>query len=134
MYIVRAPDPTLAGHSVQDVARMRGESGVDTLMNLLAEHDTGLRWFAVGANERASVRERLMAHPHILPGFTDAGAHARNVACFDGALSLLRQAVQTGFMSPQRAIERVTGEPARWFNLDAGVLRVGAAADVVVLD
>jgi hypothetical protein len=80
------------------------------------------------------VRERLMAHPHILPGFTDAGAHARNVACFDGALSLLRQAVQTGFMSPQRAIERVTGEPARWFNLDAGVLRVGAAADVVVLD
>jgi N-acyl-D-aspartate/D-glutamate deacylase len=134
MRVLRAPDLALAGRTILDIAHERGESGVDALMNLLARHDTDLRWFAVGANERASVRERLMAHPHILPGFTDAGAHSRNVAFFDGALSLLRQAVQTGFVSPARAIERVTGEPARWFNLDAGVLRVGGVADLVVLD
>ncbi len=75
-----------------------------------------------------------MSHDHILPGFTDAGAHCRHLAFFDGALSLLRQAVSTGFMTPQRAIERVTGEPARWFNLKTGTLKVGAPADVVLLN
>jgi len=134
MHILSAPDATLADCTVEAVARERRQAGVDTLIDLLATYDTELRWVAVGANERAGVRERLMAHPHILPGFTDAGAHARNVAFFDGALALLRQAVQRGFMRPERAIERVTGEPARWFNLDAGVLKVGASADLVVLD
>ena len=134
MRILHAPDAALAGRTIGEVARMRHQVGVDTLIDLLAVHDTDLRWVATGANERTGVRERLMAHPHILPGFTDAGAHARNLAFFDGALALLRQAVQSGFMSPERAIERVTGEPARWFNLDAGVLRTGGAADLVVLD
>ncbi len=134
MHILYAPDASLAGRTVEDIARTRQQSGVDVLIDLLAAHDTDLRWVATGANERTPVRERLVSHPHILPGFTDAGAHARNVAFFDGALALLRQAVHRGFMSPERAIERVTGEPARWFNLDAGLLRVGAAADLVVLD
>lgn len=134
MRVLRAPDTTLAGRTIADIARERGQSGIDTLIELLASYDVDLRWFAVGANERAGVRQKLMAHPYILPGFTDAGAHARNIAFFDGAVALLRQAVQTGFMTPERAIARVTGEPARWFNLDAGVLRVGAAADLVLID
>jgi hypothetical protein len=75
-----------------------------------------------------------MGHRHILPGFTDAGAHSRNIAFFDGTLALLRQAVTTGFMTPERAIARGTGEAARWFNLDAGEIRVGARADLVVLE
>jgi hypothetical protein len=74
-----------------------------------------------------------MAHPYIFPGFTDAGAHSRNLAFFDGALALLRQAVTTGFIAPERAIARVTGEAARWFNLVAGELRAGRRADLVVL-
>jgi N-acyl-D-aspartate/D-glutamate deacylase len=134
MHILAAPDATYPGRTVEEIARMRQQAGVDALIDLLANYDTDLRWVTAGANERPAVRERLMAHPHILPGFTDAGAHAHNVAFFDGALALLRQAVQSGFMSPERAVERVTGEPARWFNLDAGVLRAGASADLVVLD
>jgi hypothetical protein len=74
-----------------------------------------------------------MRHPFILPGFSDAGAHVRNLGYYDGALSLLRQAVSTGFMTPERAIHRVTGEPAEWFRLDAGRVTVGARADLVLL-
>ena len=33
----------------------------------------------------------------------------------------------------QHAIARVTGDAARWFNIDAGVVRVGARADLLVL-
>ena len=134
MHVLRAPDMTLADRTIADIARERNQAGVDTLIELLSTYDVDLRWMAAGANERAGIRQKLMAHPHILPGFTDAGAHARNIAFFDGAIALLRQAVQTGFMTPERAIARVTGEAARWFNLDAGVLRIGAKADLALLD
>ena len=134
MLITRSPEPTHAGKTVAEIAAQQRRDPVDTLMDLLAIYDDQLRWQACGANEREPIRQRLMAHPHVLPGFTDAGAHSRNLAYFDGALSLLRQAMRTKFLSPERAIERVTGEPAAWFNLDAGVLRQGARADLVVLD
>ena len=124
MRIVASPDAAHVGRTFAEVAAERGAAPTDTVMALLAAHDDRLRWVACGANERADVRARLMAHPHILPGFTDAGAHSRNLAFFDGALALLRQAVG-GAMPPERAIARVTGEAARWFNLDAGELREG---------
>jgi N-acyl-D-aspartate/D-glutamate deacylase len=75
-----------------------------------------------------------MQHPYILPGFTDAGAHVRNLGYYDGALSLLKQAVTTKFLAPEVAIARVTGEPAHWFRLDTGVLKIGVQADLVLLN
>jgi N-acyl-D-aspartate/D-glutamate deacylase len=133
MRIVRAPDPVLAGRSFAEVAEDRGRDPLDTFMDLLTEHDAGLRWVATGANDRPGPRQALMALPHVLPGFTDAGAHARHLGYYDGALSLLRQASSAGFLTPAQAVARVTGEPARWFRLDAGVLRAGARADLVLL-
>jgi N-acyl-D-aspartate/D-glutamate deacylase len=132
MRIVASPDAAHLGRTVAEVAGGADTTGV--LIELLETHDERLRWVSCGANERPRVRERLMAHPHILPGFTDAGAHSRNLAFFDGALALLRQALATGFMTPERAIARVTGEAARWFNLPAGELRPGRRADVLLLD
>jgi N-acyl-D-aspartate/D-glutamate deacylase len=133
MEIVRCPDRALEGRTLRDAARERGRDDVELFMELLAEHDTALRWVSTGANDRPGPRQALMSHRYILPGFTDAGAHARNLGYYDNALSLLRQAVTTGFMSPERAVQRVTGEPAEWFRLDTGVLREGAQADIVLL-
>jgi N-acyl-D-aspartate/D-glutamate deacylase len=133
MTVVRCPDEKLEGQTFAEVARARGAHPVDTLMDLLATHDTELRWVATGANERLRPRLALMRHPFIFPGFSDAGAHVRNLGYYDGALSLLKQAASTGFLTPEQAVCRVTGEPARWFRLDAGVLVVGAKADLVLL-
>lgn len=130
--VVRAPDARLAGRSVADIAGDR--DAVDAFMDLLAEHDRELRWLGVGANARPGPRRSLLSHPHILPGFTDAGAHVRNLAYYDGPLSLLKDAVQSGFMSPERAVARCSGEPAAWLGLDRGVLAEGRAADIVLLD
>src|SRR6267142_162871 len=134
MHVRESPEPSQAGRTVAEIARAQGADPTSMLIDLLERHDERLRWMACGANERASIRQRLMAHPHILPGFTDAGAHSRNLAYFDGALALLREAVATGFMPPERAIARVTGEAARWFNLAAGELREGRRADLVLLE
>lgn len=133
MHIVACPDTRHVGRTVADIAREAGLDSTRMLIDLLETHDDQLRWRACGANEREGVRGRLMSHPHILPGFTDAGAHSRNLAFFDGALAVLRQAIATGFMKPERAIARVTGEAARWFNLDAGELREGRRADITLL-
>jgi N-acyl-D-aspartate/D-glutamate deacylase len=133
MTIVASPEPTHVGRTIAEIAQSQHLDTTSTLIQLLERFDTRLRWVACGANERAAIRERLLSHRHIMPGFTDAGAHSRNIAFFDGALTLLRQAVTSGFMSPQRAIARLTGEPARWFNVDAGEIRIGARADLLLL-
>jgi len=134
MHVLASPDPAHAGRTIADIARQRGEDPTATLIDLLATHDDALRWRVRDCNVRDDVRRRLISHPAILPGFSDAGAHSRNLAFFDSALSVLREAVTSGCMTPERAVARITGEPARWFNLDAGVLREGRAADFVVLD
>lgn len=124
MTIVACPDASLVGTTFRDL---------EQFMNLLERYDTELRWVSTGANDREAVRDALMRHPHILPGFSDSGAHVRNMAFYDSSLSLLRQAATRGVMPVERAIERVTGEPARWYGLDRGIIRRGARADLVLL-
>ncbi len=134
MTVISAPDLSLTGKSFSEIAAKTNADPLELFMNLLAEHDHLLRWEATGANDRPIPRRALLSHPHILPGFTDAGAHVRNIGYYDGPLTLLKDAVQSGFMTPERAIARCTGEAAAWFRLDAGLLREGAAADILLLD
>jgi N-acyl-D-aspartate/D-glutamate deacylase len=133
MEIVSCPDKALVGLNFVAAAQHLKQEPVAGFMHLLEQYDTDLRWVATGANDRLQQRLALMEHPHIFPGFTDAGAHVQHLGYYDGALSLLKQAVTTGFMSPEQAIFRVTGEPASWFGLDTGVIKVGAKADLVLL-
>jgi N-acyl-D-aspartate/D-glutamate deacylase len=134
MRIVRCPDTSLEERTFADAARAAGREATAFFMELLERYDTDLRWVATGANDRLAQRLALMKQPYVLPGFTDAGAHVRNLGYYDGALSLLKQAATTGFISAEQAIARVTGEAAGWFRLDAGVLREGAKADFVMIN
>jgi N-acyl-D-aspartate/D-glutamate deacylase len=134
MRIVSCPDSRLEGKTFAEAAAEADRDAVRFFIDLLERHDTDLRWVATGANDRQAERLALMSQPHILPGFTDAGAHVQNLGYYDGALSLLKQAVTTGFMSAERAVSRVTGEAARWFRLDAGVLAEGAKADFLLIN
>ena len=134
MFIVSAPNAQLAGKTIAQSAREAGEAPLKHFMTLLEVYDQALRWTACSANTRDEIRRRLMKHPHILPGFSDAGAHSRNIAFFDGTLSVLREAVNSGFMPIEKAIARVTSEPASWFNLSCGTIQPGARADLVLLD
>lgn len=134
MVIVHCPEKKWEGFSFAEVAHQKQQEPVDFFIQALQNYDTDLRWVATGANDRLEPRLALMQHPDILPGFTDAGAHVRNLGYYDGALSLLKQAIATNFLSPEAAIHRITGEPAHWFRLDTGVLKVGAKADLVLLN
>ena len=91
------------------------------------------------ANDRTKPLEHIVSHPSVLIGFSDAGAHLRNMAHYNFPLRMLRlarDAAERGqaFMSSEEAVYRLTGEIGDWFGIDAGVLAEGKRADLVVLD
>jgi len=137
--IVDCPDPALIGRSFAEVAADRGRNAIDTMLDLVAEHGRALRWYTVVANDRPRWLEWIVRHPDVLIGFSDAGAHLRNMAYYNfplRMLKLVRDADQAGrpFMTPERAVHRLCAEIGDWLGLDAGRLEIGARADLVVLD
>ena len=103
-------------------------------LHLLRRFDTGLRWCTVTANRNAKVIEDLLFNPQMLPGFNDSGAHLTNMAFYDGNLRALRIAQKRGDATVAQMVHRLTQEPAQFFGLDAGVLKIGAQADIAVID
>lgn len=137
--IVAAPDPSLVGRSFGQVAQERGIDPVDAYLDLVAEHGNALRWYTVVGNDRPERLEWIVSRPDVLIGFSDAGAHLRNMAYYNFPLRMLkrvRDAERAGrpFMTVERAVQRLTSEIAEWMGLAAGTLRKGDRADVVVVD
>jgi N-acyl-D-aspartate/D-glutamate deacylase len=137
--ILACPDPSVVGKSFAAVAKERGHDAVDTFLDLVVQHGKKLRWYTVMANDRPRALEAIVAHPDVLIGFSDAGAHLRQMAHYNFPLRMLRlvrEAHERGapVMSIERAIHRLTGEIADWLAIDAGKLARDARADVVVLD
>jgi N-acyl-D-aspartate/D-glutamate deacylase len=112
--------------SVKDDARF--------LLFLLREWDTALRWETAIANNDPDILRHLLFHPMTLPGFNDSGAHLANIAFYDGNLRTLKIAQEEGLTRVAESVMRLTSVPARFFGLDVGVIRVGARADLCVLD
>jgi N-acyl-D-aspartate/D-glutamate deacylase len=133
--IISCPDSSVEGLSFRDVAVARGQEPLDCFLDLIAEHGSALRWRTVLANGDPREVERIVAHPAAMIGFSDAGAHLRNMAFYDFPLHLLRIArCSPHAISPARAVHRLTGELAEYFDLDGGRLEVGVRADIAVVD
>jgi N-acyl-D-aspartate/D-glutamate deacylase len=138
--IVACPDASVIGKSFGQVGVERGgQHPVDAFLDLVLEHGTALRWRTTISNHRPELLKRMAREPGVQMGFSDAGAHLRNMAFYNFGLRLLkhvRDAETAGqpFMSAEHAVHRLTGELADWYSLDAGHLRVGDRADVLVLD
>ncbi|MCL3817342.1 N-acyl-D-amino-acid deacylase family protein [Aeromicrobium wangtongii] len=137
--ITECPDAALVGMMIGDVARQRGIHPVDCYLDLVVEHGTALRWKTNIANTRPEVQDKLINRYGITIGFSDAGAHLRNMAFYNFGIRLLNRVhqAQSGrkpFMSVEKAIFKLTGELGDFYGIDAGHIRVGDRADVVVVD
>ena len=137
--VLSAPDASLAGRTFTEIGDARGTSAVEAFLDLVARFGSALRWTTVMANDREEELETIMAHPDVIIGFSDAGAHLRQMAHYSFPLRMLlrvREAQARGapFMTAERAVERLTSEIARWLGIDAGVLAPGRRADLVVID
>lgn len=138
--IVACPDASVIGKSFGQVGDERGgKHPVDAFLDLVLEHGTDIRWRTTISNHRPEVLRKLAQDPGIQVGFSDAGAHLRNMAFYNFGLRLLkhvRDAERAGkpFMTAEQAVHRLTGELGEWYRIDAGFLREGDRADLVVLD
>ena len=138
--IVDCPDESVIGKSFGQVGIDRGGlHPVDAFLDLVVEHGRKLRWRTTISNHRPEVLKKLARDDGIQMGFSDAGAHLRNMAFYNFGLRLLRHVRDAesrgeAFLTIERAVHRLTGELADWYGIDAGHLRIGDRADLVVID
>ena len=115
--IVACPDASVVGKSFGQVGVERGAPGspvhpVDAFLDLVLEHGTDLRWRTTISNHRPKVLRKMAQNPGVQMGFSDAGAHLRNMAFYNFGLRLLKHVVtaeQAGKPVPHR---RAGGAPA----------------------
>ncbi len=128
--------PELVGRRVVDLAEEWGCTPLDVLLDVSLADDLKTRFWSVLANDDDEGIAWLLPRDNVLLGLADSGAHVSQLcdACF--ATDLLGNWVrERQVMSLERAVHKLTGEPAGVYGLDdRGTVEVGKAADVCVFD
>ncbi len=133
--ISESADPALAGRRLEDIAREKGASPFDTLMDLAAAEPT-IRVGCALANDDPTEVGKLLLEEHCALGLSDAGAHVGQLCDAPQATDYLGNWVRDRNLLPMpEAIRRLTSQQADIFGItDRGRLVPGAWADVVVFD
>jgi N-acyl-D-aspartate/D-glutamate deacylase len=128
--------PELVDRPVTEIAREWGVTPLDVMLDLSLAENLETRFWSVLANNDPDAIAELLPQDTVLIGLADSGAHVSQLcdACF--ATDLLGSWVRERQVMPlERAIHKLSGEPARVFGLhDRGTVEVGKAADLVVFD
>jgi N-acyl-D-aspartate/D-glutamate deacylase len=128
--------PELVGRRVVDVATERGVGPFDLMCELSLGEDLKTRFRAYIANDDPDAVAMLLNREHTALGLTDAGAHVDQLCDAPLPTDLLGNWVRDrGTMSLEKAVRKLTGEPADMFGFDRrGYLREGYHGDVTVFD
>jgi N-acyl-D-amino-acid deacylase len=126
----------LEGKTVGQVAAERGKDGLDTFLDLGIEADLDIQFSCALFNADERRIPELINDPRTMIGLSDGGAHV-DMLCDAGYAThfLARWVREQPVMTLERAVERLTAEPARFFGIrDRGTRAKGMAADLVVFD
>ena len=128
--------PELADRPVAMLAEERGCTPLDVILDISLDDNLEARFWSVLANDDPEAIAWLLPRDNVLLGLADSGAHVSQLcdACF--ATDLLGNWVRERRVMPlERAIHKLTGEPAQVYRLDdRGIIAVGRAADLCVFD
>lgn len=138
-WVTECPDASLVGKNFRQLGQARGLDAVDAYFELACQYREALKWTTCYGNQREAIMHKLLASPWTHPGFADSGAHLRSIAQYNFPLRFLkyvRDADLAGesFMELGKAVRRCSGELADFIGVDAGYLRVGDRADLVVIN
>jgi N-acyl-D-aspartate/D-glutamate deacylase len=131
-----AADPSIEGRTLQAVAEERGMHPVDAAMDIVKAGGAGV----VSFNMNAADVETLMCQPWTITASDgdlvpmDEGVpHPRSYGTFPRKIR--RFVLEQGVVDLATAVRSMTALPAAVFRMaDRGVVRAGAAADLVVFD
>ena len=118
------------------LAAERGISPVELMIDLALEHDFKIFFRQPLANEDQSHVLEMMQHPRSAVTFSDSGAHVAQIMDSSLQTHLLSHWVrEKEAFSLEEAVRQITFNTATFWGLhDRGLIRVGMAADLVVLD
>ncbi len=125
------------GKMLLEIAGAEKREIAEIILDLALADDLETEFQMVGVlNADKPAVGRLLDHPLCHFGASDAGAHITQFCGTGDTTHLLEYFVrESGQMTLERAVHRMTGELARDWNLnDRGTLEVGKAADLALFD
>ena len=131
-----APDPSVEGGTLSDVARARRRSVVNTAMDMTVEGSPSCIFHALRPEDVSKIicseNAMIASDGGVVPS-RQGVVHPRNYGTFP---RVLREYVrERKLMRLEEAIRKMTSLPARKFGLsDRGLIAVGMKADLVLFD
>ncbi len=123
----------LEGKTVARIARERGHDPLDTFLDIAIEDDLNVQYATI--SDVGEIPE-LVADSRTILGLSDAGAHV-GLLCDAGYCTYLLGvwAREKQVLTLERAVQRLTSEPADYFGIRTrGRLMPGLAADITIFD
>lgn len=140
MTILSSPDKSQEGQSFAKLAKDAGKDEVEYFLDQIQQHGSDLKWIAVAANDRPEELHWIVKHPDVHIGFSDAGAHLKNISIYNfgpAMLKLVHDRQQSGqkAMSIGHAVHKMTKELADWYLMpNIGSIEEGKQADIAIVD
>ncbi len=122
--------------SIAQIARERGKSGVETMMDLALEKNGETFFLQPIANEDQNLALELIKHPRACVTFSDSGAHVSQLMDSSLQTHLLSNWVRRKqALTLETAVRMLTLVPSTYWGLaNRGLIREGMAADINVFD
>lgn len=124
------------GRSLGDIAAEEGKHVVEVMLDLSLEGDLNVEFLGPNKGSNADFMAEMMDNPYALPGVSDGGAHTKFFTGGAWSTDFLSWLVRDeGKITLEEAHYRLSALPAHAAGFrDRGVLREGAAADIVVYE
>ncbi|MEX2660981.1 MAG: D-aminoacylase [Vicinamibacterales bacterium] len=130
------PEPALEGRTLEQIAADRTQTAVRVALELIARQAPSIVSFNMSEDDIAQIMRQPYTMTSSDGGLVAMGAgkpHPRNYGAF--ARKLSRYVRERGTVTLEHAIRSMTSLPATVFGMkDRGVIREGAAADILIFD
>jgi N-acyl-D-amino-acid deacylase len=124
------------GRSVGEIAEAEGKHPIEVMLDLSLAGDLNVEFLGPDRGSNAEFMAEMMSSPYAVPGVSDGGAHTKFFTGGAYSTDFLTWLVRDeGVITLEEAHYRLSNLAAQAAGFqDRGVLREGAAADVLVYD